>query len=211
MEYVFAGPDVPDDLEDWEDDLVVRRDEPDGFEKHSPEETLATVFVEGHEELFHPPERHRPGLFDVQIGAVALAASVLWEELHPTFGAVMIRNIQLERVQIDKYSTLDPSEIEDGIVWFRYEIEASYPQYRRAMVTTPVKITDGRPHRGLCFIDTKGRRSVLSKEAFERYMGVKEWFTLSRPPDVGLALIDRVEHTDFPSYMRSRMTWDVGF
>jgi hypothetical protein len=208
MEYIAA---TPESIDDWENELIVRDDGEDGFEKRSPDEVLGSVFVEGHDELYHPPERFRPSLFDIQIGSVALAANALWEELHTVTGAVLIRHIQLERIDVAKYSALDPSVIEEGTITFRCEVEATYPQYRRASITVPVRIVDGAASRGLFFLGAGERKRVLSKEGLEQYMTVKPWFTISRPPDVGLAEIDRVVHTDYPSYMRSRYTWDIGF
>lgn len=205
MEYSFAEH----PLDDWEDDLVVRLDEDDGIKKESPEE-ISLVNKSNHE-LFTPPEQYRPMLFDIQIAAVALAADKLWQELRPVFGAVIVRNIQLEKIHVDKYSAIDPSEIEKGAVIFRFEAEANYPQYRRAMLTVNVPIVNGRAREGLFFTDSKGSERVLSKEAMEKFMGIKEWFTLSRPGDVEIGQIDRVEHTDYPSYMRTRYTWDIGF
>jgi hypothetical protein len=210
MRYRFGQ----EDLDDWEDELVVRYEEDDkepGFQKEGPDTALGRLFVEGHPTLFHPPEEHRPGLFDVQMGAIALAAHKVWDELLPALGMVQIRHLQLEKVAVERYSSIDPSEIEDGEVLFRVEAEATYPQYRRSALNIPVKIVGGRARGGLMFVDNKGRKWPLTKEAMERYLGVKDWFVLSREPTVPIAQIDRVVHTDYPYYMRSRLMWDIGF
>jgi len=221
MRYAILDHEEQVSPENWRERLVVRNDGEDGLTKEGPDledavgpdrdDDLQSVFDDRSHELNRPASLHRPSLFDVQFGAVALAAGVVWEQLREVTGTVVVRSIQMERIEVSNYASDDPSEIAEGTVHFRAEMEAVWPNYRRAQVTIPVEIRDGRPRHFLVFVDPSGRRYALTKDAVNRYMAIKEWYNDRRQPDVGLALIDRVQQTDFPyTRTRHRMVWDIG-
>jgi len=209
MYYILAEEEWMDELiydppSEHEDDIIKEEQDPlTGLGRLLPHADT----YEGHSELFHPSEPHRPTLFDTQLGAVAMAAEKVWEEITPLIGMVMVKHLQLEKIAVDSYDKHDPSQIDTGEVVFVFEVEATVPQYRRGKVAIHVPFRGGKPQSSLTFRGPDGKQYLLRPETIAEYLNVDPYFRMSRPSSVPLSQIDRLESNDYPDSPRPETSW----